>query len=112
MSGSRKRDYAWGVPREHIYEGKTLPRFLKYRYDIGRVELAAALGRKLSTYHERIKEDDFPNEIECRQIADHLGAERGFTKLDLCVWYGLVTQAEMEEQLQHDPFLMGVGPRM
>lgn len=81
--------------------GRQLKALLDYLLD-GDVDAKAiftALGVSSSTYYRRIKEPDYPNAEELRQVADRFG----LSYPDLQVRFGLMSRQEVYHYIQASP---------
>jgi hypothetical protein len=88
------------VPRTDE-NGRQLKALLDYLLD-GDVDAKAiftALGVSSSTYYRRIKEPDYPNAEELRQVADRFG----LSYPDLQVRFGLMSRQEVYSYIQDSP---------
>jgi hypothetical protein len=88
------------VPRTDE-NGRQLKALLDYLLD-GDVDAKAiftALGVSSSTYYRRIKEPDYPNAEELRQVADRFGLNYP----DLQVRFGLMSRQEVYSYIQDSP---------
>ena len=97
MTGSR---YCVAVPRTDE-NGRQLKALLDYLLD-GDIDAKAiydALGTSSSTYYRRIKEADYPNAEELRQVADRFG----LSYPDLQVRFGLMSREEVWSYLESAP---------
>lgn len=81
--------------------GRQLKALLDYLLD-GDVDAKAiydSLGTSSSTYYRRIKESDYPNAQELRQVADQFG----LSYPDLQVRFGLMSREEVQSYLESAP---------
>ncbi|MDH6193829.1 hypothetical protein M2272_000450 [Mycobacterium frederiksbergense] len=86
--------------------GRQLKALLDYLLD-GEVDakaVYAALGVSSSTYYRRIKEADYPNAEELRQVADRFQ----LSYPDLQIRFGLMSRQEVWHYMESAP--MTVGP--
>ncbi|AFP39547.1 hypothetical protein MSMEI_3083 [Mycolicibacterium smegmatis MC2 155] len=88
----RKRVYCVVVPRTDE-NGRQLKALLDYLLDgdIDAKAIYTALGVSSSTYYRRIKEPDYPNAEELRQVADRFN----LSYPDLQVRFGLMSRQEV-----------------
>ena len=87
--------------------GRQLKALLDYLLD-GDVDAKAiydALGTSSSTYYRRIKEADYPNAEELRQVADRFG----LSYIDLQVRFGLMSREEMYSYLESAPVMVATA---
>jgi hypothetical protein len=88
------------VPRTDE-NGRQLKALLDYLLD-GDIDAKAiydALGTSSSTYYRRIKEPDYPNAEELRQVSDRFG----LSYPDLQVRFGLMSREEVWSYLESAP---------
>ncbi|WP_026356807.1 hypothetical protein [Mycobacterium sp. 141] len=81
--------------------GRQLKALLDYLLD-GEIDAKAiytALGISSSTYYRRIKEPDYPNAEELRQVADRIG----LSYPDLQIRFGLMSRQEVRHYLESAP---------
>lgn len=81
--------------------GRQLKALLDYLLD-GELDAKAiytALGTSSSTYYRRIKESDYPNAEELRQVADRFG----LSYPDLQIRFGLMSRQEVWHYMESAP---------
>jgi hypothetical protein len=81
--------------------GRQLKALLDYLLD-GEIDAKAiytALGTSSSTYYRRIKESDYPNAEELRQVADRFG----LSYPDLQIRFGLMSRQEVWHYMESAP---------
>jgi hypothetical protein len=87
--------------------GRQLKALLDYLLD-GDVDAKAiydALSTSSSTYYRRIKEADYPNAEELRQVADRFG----LSYPDLQVRFGLMSREEVWSYLESAPVMVATA---
>ncbi len=87
--------------------GRQLKALLDYLLD-GDVDAKAiydALGTSSSTYYRRIKEADYPNAEELRQVADRFA----LSYPDLQVRFGLMSREEVWSYLESAPVMVATA---
>jgi hypothetical protein len=96
------------VPRTDE-NGRQLKVLLNYLLDgeVEAQEVYDALGISSSTYYRRIKDDDFPNAEELRQVADRFD----LSYPDLQVRFGLMSREEVERYIDSEPFSVATATR-
>jgi hypothetical protein len=89
--------------------GRQLKVLLNYVLDgeVEAQEVYEALGISSSTYYRRIKDDDFPNAEELRQVADRFG----LSYPDLQVRFGLMSREEVEQYIESRPFSVATAKK-
>src|SRR6476619_6463546 len=100
MPPDTRSRYCVAVPRTDE-NGRQLKALLDYLLD-GDIEAKAiydSLGTSSSTYYRRIKEPDYPNAEELRQVADRFG----LSYPDLQVRFGLMSREEVWSYLESRP---------
>ncbi len=100
LLGRRVYSYSVAMPRTDE-NGRQLKALLDYLVD-GDVDAKAifdALGTSSSTYYRRIKEADYPNAEELRQVSDRFG----LSYPDLQVRFGLMSREEVWSYLESAP---------
>ena len=100
MPTDTRSRYCVAVPRTDE-NGRQLKALLDYLLD-GDIEAKAiydSLGTSSSTYYRRIKEPDYPNAEELRQVADRFG----LSYPDLQVRFGLMSREEVWSYLESRP---------
>jgi hypothetical protein len=102
------RGYGAVVPRTDE-NGRQLKVLLNYLLDgeVEAQEVYDALGISSSTYYRRIKDDDFPNAEELRQVADRFD----LSYPDLQVRFGLMSREEVERYIDSEPFSVATATR-
>jgi hypothetical protein len=87
--------------------GRQLKALLDYLLDgdIDAKAIYAALGVSSSTYYRRVKESDYPNAEELRQVADrfHLSYP------DLQIRFGLMSRQEVSHYLESAPVMVAAA---
>jgi hypothetical protein len=87
--------------------GRQLKALLDYLLD-GDVDAKAiydSLGTSSSTYYRRVKEADYPNAEELRQVADRFG----LSYPDLQVRFGLMSREEVWSYLESAPVMVATA---
>lgn len=102
------RDEVYGGPMPRTDEnGRQLKALLDYLLD-GEVDAKAvysALGVSSSTYYRRIKEADYPNAEELRQVADRFQ----LSYPDLQIRFGLMSHEEVWHYMESAPVTVEAG---
>src|ERR1700759_2924619 len=99
--------YGGHMPRTDE-NGRQLKALLDYLLD-GDVDAKAiydALGTSSSTYYRRVKDADYPNAEELRQVADRFG----LSYPDLQVRFGLMSREEGWRYLESAPVMVPTPP--
>jgi hypothetical protein len=98
--------YGGHMPRTDE-NGRQLKALLDYLLD-GDVDAKAiydALGTSSSTYYRRVKDADYPNAEELRQVADRFG----LSYPDLQVRFGLMSREEVWSYLESAPVMVATA---
>ena len=87
--------------------GRQLKALLDYLLDgeIDAKDIYDALAISSSTYYRRIKEDDYPNAEELRQVANRFA----LSYPDLQIQFGLMSRQEVWSYIESAPFTMTAG---
>lgn len=105
---TKYRDEVYGVQMPRTDEnGRQLKALLDYLLD-GEVDAKAvysALGVSSSTYYRRIKEADYPNAEELRQVADRFR----LSYPDLQIRFGLMSHEEVWRYMESAPVTVEAG---